>query len=50
VLLLVDRANLGRQTKKEFDQYQSPYSPYKFTEEYIVQQLKSNKIDTTARV
>ena len=49
VLFLVDRANLGRQTKKEFDQFQSPYSPYKFTEEYIVQQLKSNKIDTTAR-
>jgi len=50
VLFLVDRANLGRQTKKEFDQFQSPYSPYKFTEEYIVQQLRSNKIDTTARV
>jgi len=50
VLFLVDRANLGRQTVKEFQQYFSPYSPYKFTEEYIVQQLKSNKIDQTARV
>lgn len=50
VLFLVDRANLGRQTLKEFQQYVSPYSPYKFTEEYIVQQLKSNKIDQTARV
>ncbi len=50
VLFLVDRANLGRQARKEFDQFQSPYSPYKFTEEYIVQQLKSNKVDTTARV
>ncbi len=49
-LFLVDRANLGRQTLKEFQQYVSPYSPYKFTEEYIVQQLKSNKIDQTARV
>jgi type I restriction enzyme R subunit len=50
VLFLVDRANLGRQTLKEFQQFQSPYTPYKFTEEYIVQQLKSNQIDTTARV
>jgi len=50
VLFLVDRANLGRQTLKEFQQYDSPYSPYKFSEEYIVQQLKSNKIDRTARV
>lgn len=50
VLFLVDRANLGRQTLKEFQQYDSPYSPFKFNEEYIVQQLKSNKIDQTARV
>ena len=50
VLFLVDRANLGRQTLKEFQQFQSPYTPYKFTEEYIVQQLKSNQIDKTARV
>ena len=50
ILFLVDRANLGRQTLKEFQQFQSPYTPYKFTEEYIVQQLKSNQIDTTARV
>jgi type I site-specific restriction endonuclease len=34
VLLLVDRANLGRQTLKEFQQYQSPYTPYKFSEEH----------------
>ena len=50
ILFLVDRANLGRQTLKEFQQFQSPHTPYKFTEEYIVQQLKSNKIDKTARV
>src|SRR5208337_1501002 len=50
VLFLVDRANLGRQTLKEFQQYQSPYTPYKFTEEYIVNHLQSNRIDTTARV
>jgi type I restriction enzyme R subunit len=41
VLFLVDRGNLGRQTKKEFDQY---------GEEYIVQHLTSNTIDKTARV
>jgi type I restriction enzyme, R subunit len=50
VLFLVDRANLGRQTLKEFQQFKSPYTPYNFTEEYIVQQLKSNRIDKTARV
>jgi type I restriction enzyme R subunit len=50
ILFLVDRANLGRQTLKEFQQFQSPHTPYKFTEEYIVQQLKSNQIDKTARV
>jgi type I restriction enzyme R subunit len=50
VLFLVDRANLGRQTLKEFQQYQSPYTPYKFTEEYIVNHLQSNRLDTTARV
>ncbi len=50
ILFLVDRANLGRQTLKEFQQFQSPYTPYKFHEEYIVQQLKSNQIDKTARV
>jgi type I restriction enzyme R subunit len=50
VLFLVDRGNLGRQTKKEFDQYASPYNNYKFGEEYIVQHLTSNTLDTTARV
>jgi type I restriction enzyme, R subunit len=50
VLFLVDRGNLGRQTKKEFDQYTSPYNNYKFGEEYIVQHLQSNQLDTTAKV
>jgi type I restriction enzyme, R subunit len=50
VLFLVDRGNLGRQTKKEFDAYDSPYNNYKFGEEYIVQHLQSNQLDTTARV
>lgn len=50
VLFLVDRGNLGRQTFKEFQQYVSPYNNFKFTEEYIVQRLTSNILDTTARV
>ncbi len=50
ILFLVDRANLGRQTLKEFKQYASPYNNFKFTEEFIVQQLSSNTIDKTARV
>ena len=50
VLFLVDRGNLGRQTKKEFDQYTSPYNNFKFGEEYIVQHLQSNQLDTTAKV
>ncbi len=50
VLFLVDRGNLGRQTKKEFDQYVSPVNNYKFGEEYIVQHLSSNQLDKTARV
>jgi type I restriction enzyme R subunit len=50
-LFLVDRGNLGRQTMKEFEQYTSPHSNRKFgNEEYIVQHLTSNNIDTTARV
>lgn len=50
VLFLVDRGNLGDQTLKEFQQYVSPYNNYKFTEEFIVQRLASNQLDTTARV
>ncbi|TXH88903.1 MAG: DEAD/DEAH box helicase [Rhodoferax sp.] len=50
VLFLVDRGNLARQTKKEFDAYASPYNNYKFGEEYIVQHLQSSQIDTSARV
>ncbi|MCI0525970.1 MAG: DEAD/DEAH box helicase family protein, partial [Nitrospira sp.] len=50
VLFLVDRGNLGDQTLKEFQQYVSPYNNYKFNEEFIVQRLTSNTLDTTARV
>nr|MDP2191803.1 DEAD/DEAH box helicase family protein [Rhodoferax sp.] len=50
VLFLVDRGNLARQAKVEFDQYNSPYNNFKFGQEYIVQNLQSNQLDTTARV
>jgi type I restriction enzyme R subunit len=50
VLFLVDRGNLGDQTLKEFQQYVSPYNNWKFDEEFIVQRLAGNTLDTTARV
>ena len=50
VRFLVDRGNLGRQTLKEFQQFVSPVNNYKFTEEYIVQHLTSNMLDSSARV
>jgi len=39
VLFLVDRNNLGRQTKNEFNQYITPDDGRKFTELYNVQHL-----------
>jgi type I restriction enzyme R subunit len=50
VLFLVDRANLGRQTLKEFQQYVTPDDGRKFTELYNVQHLTTNRIDPVARV
>ena len=50
ILFLVDRGNLADQTMKEFQQYVSPYNNFKFAEEYIVQRLSSNTLDTSARV
>jgi type I restriction enzyme R subunit len=50
VLFLVDRANLGRQALKEFQQYAAPGDGRKFTELYNVQHLTSNRIDPVARV
>jgi type I restriction enzyme, R subunit len=50
VLFLVDRGNLARQTKKEFDAYASPHNAYKFGEEFIVQHLQGGQIDSSARV
>lgn len=50
VLFLVDRANLGRQTLKEFQAFTTPDDGRKFTELYNVQHLTSNVIDPVARV
>jgi type I restriction enzyme R subunit len=50
VLFLVDRANLGRQTLKEFQGFTVPDLNRKFTELYNVQHLASNRIDPVARV
>ncbi|MDP9356139.1 MAG: DEAD/DEAH box helicase family protein [Chloroflexota bacterium] len=50
VLFLVDRANLGRQTLKEFQAYTAPDDGRKFTELYNVQHLQSNKLDPVAKV
>ena len=50
VLFLVDRGNLGKQTLTEFQQFNSPVNNYKFTEEFIVQRLTSNTLDSSARV
>jgi len=50
VLFLVDRANLGQQTYREFQQYVSPYNGLTFTDEYNVQLLRSNTLDPVSRV
>ncbi|MEJ5361066.1 MAG: DEAD/DEAH box helicase family protein [Spirochaetota bacterium] len=42
VLFLVDRSNLGRQTLREFQQYETPDDHRKFTELYNVQLLTSD--------
>jgi type I restriction enzyme, R subunit len=50
ILFLVDRANLGRQTLKEFQRFTTPDDGRKFTELYNVQHLSSNKVDPVCRV
>jgi type I restriction enzyme, R subunit len=50
ILFLVDRSNLGRQTKREFEQYITPDDGRKFTELYNLQHLTSNAIDPVSRV
>lgn len=50
ILFLVDRGNLGRQTKNEFNQYITPDDGRKFTELYNVQHLQSNTFDPVSKV
>jgi type I restriction enzyme R subunit len=50
ILFLVDRGNLGRQAKKEFEQFVTPDDGRKFSELYVVQHLTSNVLDPTAKV
>src|SRR5262249_45094585 len=50
ILFLVDRNNLGKQTLNEFQQFISPTSGYKFTEEYTVQHLKHNAIAPACKI
>lgn len=50
ILFLVDRANLGRQAKGEFDQFVTPDTDRKFTEIYNVQHLTSNHLDPVCRI
>jgi type I restriction enzyme, R subunit len=47
---LVDRANLGRQTLREFQQFATPDDGRKFTDLANVQWLTSNRIDPAARL
>lgn len=50
ILFLVDRNNLGRQTRREFQQYVTPDDGRKFTELYNVQHMTSNTFDPVSRV
>lgn len=50
ILFLVDRNHLGKQAMNEFQQYISPYTKYKFAEEFPVQRLQHNTVDPTAKV
>ena len=50
VLFLVDRSNLGRQTKLEFDKFTIADTQRKFPAEYNVQHLTSNVLDPASRV
>jgi type I restriction enzyme R subunit len=50
ILFLVDRGNLGRQARKEFEQFVTPDDGRKFSELYVVQHLTSNTFVPTAKV
>ena len=50
ILFLVDRNNLGEQTKKEYEQFKPKDENKSFTDIYIVQHLQQNKIDKDAKI
>lgn len=50
VLFLVDRGNLGRQAKKEFEQYDTPLDGRKFTSHYNVNILGTTGVASTTKV
>jgi type I restriction enzyme R subunit len=50
ILFLVDRNNLGRQALNEFQQFVSPYTGMKFTDEYTVFHLRHNTVPQAAKV
>lgn len=50
ILFLVDRNNLGDQALREFQDYEPSGLGRRFSDEYIVQHLQSNKIDKDAKI
>ena len=50
ILFLVDRGNLGKQTKQEFDNFVVPKDGRKFTDLYNVHRLESNNIMDSDKV
>ena len=50
ILFLVDRNNLGKQTKKEFETFRLPDENRLFPEVYIAQHLQHNQIDKDAKI
>ena len=50
ILFLVDRSNLGKQAKLEFDKFTIQETQRKFPAEYNVQHLTHNALDATSRV
>lgn len=50
ILFLVDRNNLGKQAKKEFENFRLPDENRLFPEVYIAQHLQQNQIDKDAKV
>jgi type I restriction enzyme R subunit len=50
ILFLVDRNNLGKQAKLEFDKFTIAETQRKFSAEYNVQHLTTNTLDAASRV